>query len=94
VFTTLTGDVNDLRGRVHRTADQIGAEHTSALDQSAPAPKLVAVPAKATAVDIDGGARLELRPVAEADLDRLRAAAEQRATQLASGQCTPLEPAA
>ena len=83
VFTTLIGDVNDLRARVHHSAEQIERERTSA-----------EVPTTATAIDIDSGARLELRPVSDQDLDRLRTAAEQRATQLASGQCAAQEPAA
>lgn len=93
VFTTLIGDVNDLRGRVHHTADQVN--HENAATGTEPiAHAMIDVPSNAAAVDIDGGARLELRPASEADLDRLRSAAEQRATQLASGQCTPLQPPA
>jgi len=98
VFTTLIGDVNDLRSRVHHTAEQIERERTSASGDTEPLATDVKafgdVPATATAIDIDAGARLELRPMSEQDLDRLRTAAEQRATQLATGQCARQEPAA
>lgn len=98
VFTTLIGDVNDLRARVHHTAEQIERERTSASGESEPiatdAQAFSSIPTTATAIDIDAGARLELRPVSDQDLDRLRTAAEQRATQLASGQCARQEPAA
>ena len=98
VFTTLIGDVNDLRARVHHSAEQIERERTSASGDSQPLATDVHafkdIPTTATAIDIDSGARLELRPVSDQDLDRLRTAAEQRATQLASGQCAAQEPAA
>ncbi len=95
VFTTLIGDVNDLRARVHHTAEAMERQRTTGqAPLAADAQPFGDVPATATAIDIDSGARLELRPVSEDDLDRLRTAAEQRATQLASGQCARQEPAA
>jgi len=45
------------------------------------------VPSEANAVDIDGGARLELRPRDPNQLAELRAHARTHAQQMASGQC-------
>jgi hypothetical protein len=48
---------------------------------------LSSVPAHAIVIDIDRGARLELRPLRSEDLDALRTHAEHHAAVMASGQC-------
>jgi hypothetical protein len=99
VFTTSGGDVADLRARVRRMAEM----HTRMSEMHAGQPGsagpmehgmqhgmggMAMVPSTATASDIEGGARIELRPHDPAQLEALRSQAHTHVQQMASsGQC-------
>jgi hypothetical protein len=92
VFTTGSASVVELRQRVRRMAemhDQRGASGGMRMGGGMMMPA-----ATATVEDIEGGARLVLRPKNPAQLEALREHARMRAGRMARGECplrgTPL----
>lgn len=99
VFTT-TGDVEDLRTRVRQMADMHNrmGPHTmggqmqgGGMHEGHGMMGMMMVESEATVADIEGGARLELRPRDPAQLDQLRASVRTHAQQLAAGECPMME---
>lgn len=103
VFTTTSGDVADLRARARRMAEmhnQMGQHmmgpgmhggmhggegmHGGGEGMQS---GMMMVASDATVVDIEGGARMELRPRDPAQLDELRAQTRKHSQRMASGQC-------
>ena len=92
-FTT-TGDVSQLRQRVHHMAEM--HEHMMQGGMSGSASMgsdhmMKMVPSTARAEDIEGGARIVLTPKDPAQLAELRAHAHEHASQMASGHCPMME---
>ncbi|HEY6034667.1 MAG TPA: hypothetical protein VIV58_10420 [Kofleriaceae bacterium] len=81
-FTT-TGDVANLRQRVHHMAEM----HDHMMGGGMMTMKMKMVPSTARAEDIDGGARIVLTPKDPAQLSELRAHVHEHATMMASGHC-------
>ena len=85
-FTT-SGDVADLRARVHPMAEmhasRVSGEHAGMMSGM----HMQMVPSRAVAEDIDGGARVVLTPNDPAQLDALRAQANQHADMMRRGEC-------
>lgn len=89
-FTTPKGDVTELRARVHRMAEmhQSGMMHEHGAMDDHEMAKMAE--SKATVVDIDGGARLELTTADEAAVSDLRAHVRKHAEQMASAGTCPM----
>jgi hypothetical protein len=91
-FTT-EGDVRELRARVREMAarhDRVmasGHRGTGVMHGQIGMP-----PARATVVDVEGGARLVFTPTDGAQADELRAAARRHAQRMQGGEC-PMESA-
>lgn len=97
-FTTSTGDVAELRRRVHHMAEMHDRHHgmmgegtmggrNEAAPPGAPAPKNMMVPATATATDVEGGARIVLVPKDPARLAELRQHARDHVGRMSRGEC-------
>ena len=85
-FTT-TGDVGELRARVHHMAsmhDQMSGGHDPGIMNDS---SMMMPPSHAAANDIDGGAHLVLIPVDPAQLDALRATAHRHVDMMRGGEC-------
>ena len=94
-FTT-TGDVAQLRQRVHHMADMHehmmqGGMMGSGQMMGSGHMMMTRVPSTARAEDIDGGARIVLTPKDPAQLADLRARVHEHASQMASGHCPMME---
>ena len=91
-FTT-TGDVAELRKRVHAMADMHAhMMHGGTMGSgSAMGSGHMMVPSDARAEDIDGGARIVVTPKDPAQLADLRAHAHEHAAQMSSGHCPMME---
>lgn len=99
VFTT-TGDVDELRQRVHQMAkmhDQMSADNagpgmgTGGMGARHKHMMANVVPSNASAEDVDRGARINLTPKDPSKLSDLRAHAREHAARMASGQCPMVE---
>lgn len=96
VFTT-TGDVSELRQRVHHMAemhDQMSGNNAAGMDADGDRHKHMmanVVPSTANAQDIDRGARITLTPKDPSKLADLRAHAREHAARMANGQCPMVE---
>ena len=82
-FTTTTGDVEDLRRRVHHMAEMHNEHHAGGMTGEG----MQMPAATATAEDVEGGARLLLVPTDATQLDALRAHAHTHAEQMNRGEC-------
>jgi hypothetical protein len=89
-FTTSTGGVAELRQRVHRMAEmhdrQAGGPGVR-MDHGMTMPA-----ATASAEDIEGGARLVLKPKDPSQLEALRQHAQMHARMMARGECPMMAP--
>lgn len=79
-FTTLTGDAAELRRRVQRMTETHHQHHTGGVMGMGP-------PSTASSEDIEGGARLILKPQDPAQLEALRQHARSHAARMAEGEC-------
>jgi hypothetical protein len=79
-FTTNGGDVAELRERVQRMTETHHQHHTGGVMGMAP-------PSTASSEDIEGGARLVLKPQDPAQLEALREHARTHAARMAEGDC-------
>lgn len=95
-FTTATGDVSELRARVRHLGAtyERGSGHFTHLDghlnnpRSEPSHIVQPMPSVASTVDdIDGGARLLLRPVDPEELDALRQHVRMHQELMQTGHC-------
>jgi hypothetical protein len=93
VFTTSTGDVADLRDRVHRMAEmhergeaQEDGMHGGGMMAHEQAMKPLP-PADLTVTDIEGGARIEMTPRDPSTLSALRDDARMHADSMRTGSC-------
>ncbi len=98
-FTT-TGDVAQLRDRVHHMAEMhehmmqggmMGSGGMGSGGMGSGHMMMKMVPSTARAEDIDGGARIVLTPKDPAQLADLRAHVHEHATQMAGGHCPMME---
>jgi hypothetical protein len=96
-FTT-SGDVADLRARIHHLADMhnnmSGMHHGGGMhegmgsgDTHEGMKGMHMVPSRATAEDIDGGARIVLVPTDAAQLAALRTHVREHAAMMQKGEC-------
>jgi hypothetical protein len=93
VFTTTSGDIADLRGRV-RVLAEMHAQHGGMIEggvMHAEPGAMGIIPAEVVTDDIDDGVRLEFRPRDPADLELMCARAEAQVQQLALGRCPVIE---
>lgn len=98
VFTTLTGDATDLRTRVRQMASDIEINGLMMKSQSstgqtagmATSMGTMAADVSVNVVDVDHGAKIEIKAKDAAKLDQLRNDARQEVSQLQTGQC-PVE---
>jgi len=99
-FTTKSGDVTELRQRVrrmaemhnnhHATGGMMGGMHDGGSGMMKDGGMMM--PAATAAVeDVEGGARLVLRPTDPAQLEALREHARTRAGRMASGECPMMQ---
>jgi hypothetical protein len=79
-FTTHGGDVAELRERVQRMTETHHQHHSGGVMGMAP-------PSTAASEDIEGGARLVLKPQDPAQLEALREHARTHAARMAEGDC-------
>ena len=79
-FTTHGGDVAELRARVQRMTETHHQHHSGSVMGMAP-------PSTASSEDIEGGARLVLKPQDPAQLEALREHARTHAARMAEGDC-------
>ena len=86
-FTT-TGDVAQLRERVHHMA---GMHEHMMHGGSGDMDQMKMAPSSARAEDVDGGARIVLTPADPAQLADLRTHVREHAAQMASGHCPMME---
>jgi hypothetical protein len=85
-FTNGTGNVADLRQRVRGMAEMRDRKNAGGG---------MMMPASTTSVeDVDGGARLVLRPKDPAQLEALRKHARMHAEKMSSGECPMMSPPA
>lgn len=88
-FTTASGDVGDLRRRVRQMAGMHNSQHTGGMMKG----RGMKMPAATASVDdIDGGARLILRPHDPAQLAALQEHARMKAQRMAGGECPMMSP--
>jgi hypothetical protein len=96
-FTT-TGDVAELRTRVHRMAAvhderranagaREGAMTGGMMEPGHAVSGTMMPPSRATATDVEGGSSIVLEPSSPADLDKLRIAVQMRAQRLEQSGC-------
>jgi len=102
-FTTSTGDVAELRRRVHHMAEMHDRHHGTmgqgmmgGKNEAAPSPgasspkkpkKMMMVPSTAIANDVEGGARIVLVPKDPARLAELRQHARDHVGRMSRGEC-------
>jgi hypothetical protein len=90
-FITSTGDVAELRQRVRGMAEMHNHHHaTGGMMKGG----MMIPDATASAEDIEGGARLVLRPKEQAQLEALREHARKHAGQMTTGECPMISPGA
>ena len=98
VFTTLTGDATDLRTRVRQMASDIEinglmmkkSTTTTTTTGTAGAMGTMAAVVSVNVVDVDHGAKIEIKAKDAAKLEQLRSDARQEVSELQGGQC-PVE---
>lgn len=81
-FTTSSGDVSELQRRVTHMAEMHNQRHAAGGMMPA---------ATASAENVDGGARIVLRPSDPAQLDALREHARTHAEQMSHGACPMMD---
>lgn len=98
-FTTSTGDVAELRRRVHHMAEMHERHHgmkgegmMGGHNEAPPSPgsspkKMMMVPSTATVNDVEGGARIVLVPKDPARLAELRQHARDHVGRMSRGEC-------
>jgi hypothetical protein len=83
-FTTSSGDVAELRQRVRGMAEMHDRKHATG--------GMMMPASTASAEDVEGGARLVLRPKDPAQLEGLRKHARMHAEKMSSGECPMMAP--
>ncbi len=97
-FTTSSGDVDELRRRVHAMAEMHNAHHAAAAAQGmgaaaqdgAAAGHAMPPPSRATVEDVPRGATVHVTPNDPADADALRAAVRSHAAHMQRDGCAAM----
>jgi hypothetical protein len=95
-FITSTGDVAELRQRVRGMAQMHNDHHAAGgmMKSGMMKSDMMMPAATASAEDIEGGARLVLRPKDQSQLEALREHAHKHAGQMTAGECPMMSPGA